>query len=215
MDKEEFKFYKDNVLLDNEASYVPFGFAFQADAGIYLFCNYYENAESIKIESALQDIEIKKNDGKYIMAQAKAAQNPFNCKDYKSKLNDALFSLARHYVNSDDTLFYVSNIPNMFGNEMKNQFNDTVFSFNELSDKARLIIKDGYDTLKKKILDSLEDNQNTEKQKEKLKIILRKINDINYSSLCFLSISRYKDDCQKQSLKEKIASLLSRVFKFD
>ena len=212
MTNREIEFYKDNILLDNEASFAPFGYSFQADAGLFLFCHYYKDVESIKIESSLQDIEMKSKTGTFIMAQAKASQDPFNCTTHSNKLFDALFSLAKHYVTNNDILIYVTNIPNLFGDEMNGQFNDTIYAYKQLSEAAKQIVKNKFNDIKKRITDSINKKDTSENQRKKLKIILDKIDSFNFNNLRFLSITRYTDDNQRQSIKNKISEFLQDVF---
>lgn len=205
---EEIELIKNSILEDNDASFASFGYAFQADAGLYLFCDFYKDVKAIKIESSLQDIEMLDNNDHFIMAQAKASQNPFNCSSFGSKLFDALFSLARHYVNDDDKLIYVTNIPNVFGEEMKGQFNDDYVTFSKLSKKAKDIVIDKIELGKTKIQREIDSEKTSDKQKEKLRLILEKLSKFNPDNLSFLSISRYFEGCDKRTIKDKIAGFL-------
>ena len=79
----------------NDASASSFGWNFQSNAGIFLFLKYIKEAESIKIESKLQDIEINLSDGGKILAQAKSSQDYTVATDKKEKFKDAIISLAK------------------------------------------------------------------------------------------------------------------------
>lgn len=205
---DEIELIKTNILEDNDASFAPFGYAFQADAGLYLFCRFYRTVQSIKIESALQDIEILDKNNKYIMAQAKASQNPFNCDNYGSKLFNALFSLARHYVNEDDKLIYVTNIPNVFGKEMNGQFDNEIVPYSQLSQNAKNIVLEKIKSITQKVEQEIDSNKASEKQIDKLKLILKKLKKFNLNNLSFLSINRYFEGGDKSTIKERIASFL-------
>ena len=94
----------------NDASASSFGWNFQSNAGIFLFLKYIKDADSIKIESKLQDIEINMSDGGKILAQAKSSQDYTVATDKKEKFKDALISLAK-FSEYGDQLIYISNIP--------------------------------------------------------------------------------------------------------
>ena len=212
---EEIEYIKNNILEDNDASFAPFGYAFQADAGLYLFCEYYKDVKTIKIESALQDIEMLDKNNRYIMAQAKASQDPYNCDGFGSKLFDALFSLARHYINDDDKLIYVTNIPNLFGEEMKGQFDNTIVKYSLLSKRAKDIVKEKLELAKAKAQAGTESDKTSNKQKEKLKFILKKLDKFNLDNLSFLSITRYLEGNDKKTLTERIAKFLHDDLEID
>lgn len=209
---DDIDFIRNNILEDNDASFAPFGYAFQADAGLYLFCNYYKEVKEIKIESALQDIEILDKNGHYILAQAKASQEPFDCESFGSKLFDGLFSLAKHYTSKEDRLIYVTNIPNVLGKEMSEQFNDTIISYSILSKNAKQIINDKIEAIKNKIISMIEKEDLSVERKEKLLLFLDKVVNLNKEKLFFLSITRYYPNSDNRAIKEKISTLLHDDF---
>ena len=91
---------------DNDASSASFGWDFQANAGIYLFLHYIDDVQYVAIESKYQDIEMAFSD-KTLYAQAKALQNEMTVGTEKSKLRDAMVSLAKVNTSKDDLLIYI------------------------------------------------------------------------------------------------------------
>lgn len=55
---------------------------------VFLFLKYIKDADSIKIESKLQDIEIKLSNGNRILAQAKSSQDYTIATNKKEKCKD-------------------------------------------------------------------------------------------------------------------------------
>lgn len=56
----------------SNASPEMFGFDFQVNATIVLLLDNIKNVKTVRMEGASEDIELTMNDGKHIMAQAKA-----------------------------------------------------------------------------------------------------------------------------------------------
>lgn len=69
---------EDIIDFDNDASASSFGWNFQANAGIFLFLHYIDEANSLKIESKLQDIEIVLKDIKPLTTKFVLTQNVYN-----------------------------------------------------------------------------------------------------------------------------------------
>ena len=111
----------------NDASAASFGWDFQSNAGIFLFLKYLKEAESIKIESKLQDIEISLSNGGKILAQAKSCQDYTIARDKKERFKDALISLAK-FSAYGDRLIYISNIPDTL-DSAKNDFNNKIVAY--------------------------------------------------------------------------------------
>ena len=111
----------------NDASAASYGWNFQSNAGIFLFLKYLKKAESIKIESKIQDIEINLSGGGKILAQAKSAQDYTIATDKKEKFKDALISLAKFSAYGDQ-LIYISNIPDTL-DSAKNNFNNKIVPY--------------------------------------------------------------------------------------
>ena len=126
---------------DNDASYGPFGYAFQADAGLILFMKHFSEITDVSIESRLQDIQMKKKNGNLILAQAKSAQKPLKTSGEKAKLHDALFSLIKTNNNESDILIYVSNLRDPLKSNENNIFDLKELNYNDLSIDAEKNIK--------------------------------------------------------------------------
>ena len=56
------------------ADAVVFGFDFQVNAAIVLFLENVKDVKSLRLEGDYEDIEIELENGKYILAQAKAVE---------------------------------------------------------------------------------------------------------------------------------------------
>ena len=111
----------------NDASASSFGWNFQSNAGIFLFLKYIKDADSIKIESKLQDIEINLSNGNKILAQAKSSQDYTIATNKKEKFKDAIISLAK-FSSDGEQLIYISNIPDTF-DSAKESFNNKIVSY--------------------------------------------------------------------------------------
>ncbi|MDD4689856.1 MAG: hypothetical protein PHE51_08955 [Eubacteriales bacterium] len=170
----------------NDASASSFGWNFQANAGIFLFLKYIKKANKIKIESALQDIEITLENGYKVFAQAKSAQDFSACKDKKEKFKDAIISLARN-PQDNNVLIYISNIPDTIASS-DGAFNNKIISYNSCLSK----IKEEIDEVFNSVV-TYQDNQikkiDTKMKKETEPKALKKLQ------------SKYADACK---LKEKI-----------
>ena len=86
-----------------------------------------KDAESIKIESKLQDIEIKMKNGNKVLAQAKSSQDYSIAKNKKEKFKDAIISFAK-FSDANNKLIYISNIPDML-NTANDVFNNKIVSY--------------------------------------------------------------------------------------
>ena len=94
---------------DNDASASAFGWRFQENAGIFLFLECIDTAQSLAIETRHQDIELIFND-RAIYAQAKALQDINKTGTENAKFRDAVVSLAKTIINPQDSLLYISNL---------------------------------------------------------------------------------------------------------
>lgn len=56
------------------ANAVNFGFDFQVNAAIVLMLENIEDVSALRLEGNYEDIEVKLNDGEYILAQAKSIE---------------------------------------------------------------------------------------------------------------------------------------------
>lgn len=209
IDEEMIEIYKED-LNDNDASYVPFGFAFQADAGIFLFIKYFTEIKSISIESHLQDIELVKKNGELILAQAKSSQNPMNANNEKEKLADALFSLIRCNNNESDMLIYITNLPDPLKSNDKNSFNLREVNYKFLSHEAVSSIDNAIMKLKVKLSNKIEDSSTRKKIKDKSKIVLKHLDDLNKEKIFVISIPNYYGDREE----DRVMVIINEIQKF-
>lgn len=123
-----------------------FGFSFQANAGIIIMLKNIERLDSIRLEGAAEDIELKLSDGLVICAQAKAVEQPYtNFKNVKSKFYHAIDSLSdasKKYGKGIEKLIYVTNSPDPLHGEGLKQLidNDTYLGFNDLPEETQNFI---------------------------------------------------------------------------
>ena len=107
---------------------------------------FYDVVDSIQIESRLQDIEIAKNDGKIILAQAKASKKPLGSNpNEKSKLSDAILSLIKSDREKVDKLIYVSNLVDPLLSNEKHEFDSKIVNYEYLSEDAKNSITNSYE----------------------------------------------------------------------
>ncbi len=202
-DEEMIEIYKEDIN-DNDASYVPFGFSFQADAGIVLFIKHFSEVKSISIESHLQDIELIKKNGELILAQAKSSQNPMSAINEKEKLTDALFSLIRCSHNESDMLIYISNLPDPLKSKDKNEFDFREVNYKYLSSEAVSNVNNAIEKLKAKLISKINDSSTSKIIKNRSKIVLNQLVDLNKEKLYFISIPKYYGDKEDDRVCEII-----------
>lgn len=211
VDKEVINIYREEKC-DNDASYVPFGFAFQADAGILLFIMHFSEIESISIESELQDIELIKKNGELILAQAKSSQDPMKANNEKEKLFDALFSLIKCNNNESDTLIYISNLPDPLKSDDKSEFNLREVNYKHLSAKATKNVDELIEKIKSKLDDKIKSGETKKIVKERSRIILEHLIKLNKEKLYFISIPKYYGDKEKERISEITNKIQSFLF---
>lgn len=194
---------------DNDASYGPFGYAFQADAGLILFMKHFSEITNVSIESRLQDIQMKKKNGNLILAQAKSAQKPLKTSGEKAKLHDALFSLIKTNNNESDILIYVSNLRDPLKSNENNIFDLKELNYNDLSIDAEKNIKEQITKIKDKLQSIISENKKSKQVIDKSKIILKHLENLNYNNLYFLTIPNYfGDDKREKVIVDEIAKFL-------
>ncbi len=179
----------------NDASASSFGWNFQSNAGIFLFLKYLKAAESIKIESKLQDIEIQLLSGHKILAQAKSAQDYTVATDKKEKFKDALISLAK-FSDNGDQLIYISNIPDTF-DSAKDNFNNKVVAYTSCPQGVR----DEIDRLFESTCNSMRariDKEDNKNKKAKKKRVLKLVEEFDKTKLHISVISPYWGDEQNR-----------------
>lgn len=97
---------------DTNASATAYGWVFQVGAGITLMIDHIKEAKSLKMEGALDDVEILLDKGK-LYAQAKSVTQIGNQKTAASNLKKSLELLERDSIHGDSVqLVYISNIAN-------------------------------------------------------------------------------------------------------
>lgn len=101
----------------SNAAASAFGWEFQSNAAIMLMLKNIVKASKVKVEGENQDVEITFSDGKMLMAQAKAVENPDDVSHVKEKLASGLRTLNDAAKNPNvNQLVYVTNSPNPFKN---------------------------------------------------------------------------------------------------
>lgn len=105
---------------NRNASYTLFGWDFQINAAIFIFLKNIKEADKLRLEGKLQDIEITKKDKSKIFAQAKAIYRYDDYANVISNLKSALSSLneAKQRNSDCNEIIYVTNTPNPFNKEM-------------------------------------------------------------------------------------------------
>lgn len=94
-----------------------FGWDFQSNAAIMLMLKNIENASRVKVEGENEDVEITFSNGKMLMAQAKAVEDPDDFRNVKGKLEAGLRTLdAASKIADVEQLVFVTNSPNPFNN---------------------------------------------------------------------------------------------------
>lgn len=195
---------EDIIDFDNDASASSFGWNFQANAGIFLFLHYIDEANSLKIESKLQDIEIVLKDRK-ILAQAKSAQDPSLDKGKKEKFKDALISIAKSSGREPKAQFiYISNESDVFSSANK-AFDNKICSYSEclqsIKDEIDATIQSTIDSLSRKI-----EKTNKKSESDKLRKYKGLIEKLDKDNLCFSCIPRFwgNEENRYTAIKDKI-----------
>lgn len=212
--EELVKIYYEDIE-DNDASYVPFGYAFQADAGLILFMKHFSEIVNISIESKLQDIQMTKDNGDLILAQAKSSQKPLKTTSEKAKLHDALFSLIKTNNKNSDVLIYVSNLRDPLKSNEKNIFDLKELNYGDLSPEAEANVKEQISKIKSKLMSVINDTTNSKKIIDKSTIILKHLENFNYENLFFMSIPNYYgNDNREKVIVDEIAKFLSNTMDY-
>lgn len=194
--------------MGRSANPVLFGFDFQTNAAIVLMLENLISLETLRLEG-MEDIELKLEDGSYILAQAKAVvKSSTDFSNVRKNAKKAFMSLsdASIKVGNLNKLIYVTNSPDPFKDEKSKSF------FYGLSKRLYTDLpqdtKDVIDTLVKKTESTLCLEKlsimvipfETDDEKERYKIILREIAD-------FLG----DFDGGLDSLRQKIHSLWKEI----
>jgi len=99
----------------SNATASAFGWEFQSNAAIMLMLKNIVDASKVKVEGDREDVEITFSNGKLLMAQAKAVENPDDFRNVKGKLEAGLRTLnAASKIANVEQLVFVTNSPNPF-----------------------------------------------------------------------------------------------------
>ena len=101
----------------SNATASAFGWEFQSNAAIMLMLKNIVDASKVKVEGETEDVEITFSNGRVLMAQAKAVENPDDFGNVKRKLEEGLRTLnAASKITDVEQLVFVTNSPNPFNN---------------------------------------------------------------------------------------------------
>jgi hypothetical protein len=135
--------------VNRNASASVFGWDFQTNAAILLMLDNIKKADSVKVESKTEDIEIKLTDGNIIYSQAKSIVNADDTANLAKKLKDAIKTLNEANANSNtEKLIYITNHSNPLSDQttIGNFSTTTQLPYDELPEKCKKkitkIIKD-------------------------------------------------------------------------
>lgn len=182
--------------MQRAATSVFFGFDFQTNAAIVLMLENMEEMETIRVEGE-EDIQIKLNDGTYVLAQAKSVVNASSDFDHvRSKAKKALESLSDAAQKlSARELIYITNSPDPLKDDASRHlfYADAHVKFSNLPDSTKDLINGWLqgdeiqlDTSKFKIQVLPFE---TDDDRQKYKVVLQDISDfigsigINYDGL--------------------------------
>lgn len=135
----------EDITVNRNASFSEFGWEFQTNAAIVLFIRNIEDASSVRVEGAHEDIEITLYDGTVIYAQAKARAGNEPGKGSTDRLDGALKTMADDICQGDyRELVYVTNDDYPFGksHDVTDLHGGGTLSFSELSDAVQDFIKE-------------------------------------------------------------------------
>jgi len=130
----------------SNATASAFGWDFQSNAAIMLMLKNIKSASKVKVEGDIEDVEISFSNGKMLMAQAKAVENPDDFRNVKGKLEAGLRTLnAASKIANVEQLVFVTNSPNPFNDiatmyRFSSPFNTAPFS--ELPPSCQQTIND-------------------------------------------------------------------------
>lgn len=142
-------------MVDRSATATVFGFSFQANAAIVLFLENIKDANTIRLESPYEDIDITLNDGTHILAQAKAIEDPVHdFRNINRNVKKSIQSLSEGYQKLLDdnctckSLIYITNSRRPIG---LNGEDNAIFSgkshrsYKDLTENGQCHISDLYD----------------------------------------------------------------------
>jgi len=130
---------------NTSASATTFGFDFQINSALVLMVENIVKLKSLSLEGALEDIEIKLSNNKYILAQAKSIVR--SCDDFKNVRQNLKKSLKTLSIGSEkaidiEKLIFITNSPNPFNleNTMSLFYGHAHREFVSLPDNCKEII---------------------------------------------------------------------------
>lgn len=132
------------------ASAAAFGWEFQANAAIVLFIRNIEDADSVRVEGAREDIEIYLSNGQTIYSQAKAQMENDPGKNSTTRFKNALKTLAEDAAKDDcEQLIYVTNDDYPLGkdHDLSTFHGGAYLDFDELTTEMQVYIREKASTL--------------------------------------------------------------------
>lgn len=170
---------------NRRADKVVFGFDFQVNAAIILMLENINDLQSLRLEGNYEDIDLTLNDGKHILAQAKAVKNSStDFRNVRQKLREALTSLSEACQAVDaKQLILITNSPNPFNDDASRSifWGPTHRDFSTLPPSAQAIITDYLG----KIITPLDPNRftvqvfpfETDNDLERYKVVMQEIDN--------------------------------------
>lgn len=168
-------------MVNRRANSVMFGFDFQVNAAIVLMLKNIKELSSLKLEGEYEDIELKLEDGSYILAQAKgieAASSDF--KNVRRNLKKALNTLSEGSRDIEvRKLILITNSLNPLKEENNIFFGESYRDYNTLPPSSKKIIDNCLD----EINESLDREKfmiqvlpfETDNEEERYKVVRQKV----------------------------------------
>lgn len=129
---------------NSNASPEVFGFDFQVNATIFLLLNDIKNVKSVRMEGSSEDIELTLNDGKQIMAQAKAVvHGSYDFSNVRRNLKNAIKTLSSSDKKLVEHLILITNSKNPIKENTSSSFfygPPVTICYNDLSIEAKKVI---------------------------------------------------------------------------
>jgi hypothetical protein len=168
-------------MVNRRANSVMFGFDFQVNAAIVLMLKNIKELSSLKLEGEYEDIELKLEDGSYILAQAKgieAASSDF--RNVRKNLKKALNTLSEGSRDIEvRKLILITNSLNPLNEETNIFFGESYRDYNTLPPSSKKIIDNYLD----EINESLDREKfmiqvlpfETDNEEERYKVVRQKV----------------------------------------
>ncbi len=125
-----------DTMKSRRANSVLFGFDFQVNAAIVLMLENIKELRSLRLEGNEEDIELTLEDGKKILAQAKAVEkSSYDFNNVRKNLKKALTSLSEGAQKTDSQqLIFITNSPNPFNDPESRSVFGGLFTHRKYSD---------------------------------------------------------------------------------